>query len=177
MHASVIAYVARELPLIAGPRVCELGSYDVNGSVRPQVAVLKPSEYVGVDLRAGPGVDRVCDVCCGGMADRYGAFDIVIATETLEHVQSWPLFIRAMKRLARPGGHLILTARSPGFPPHDFPGDYWRFTEANMRAAFGDCAADVTTDAETPGVFVHAVKPDDWQDYETEWMDVAGPTS
>lgn len=176
MHASVLAYVARELPLIECASVCELGSYDVNGSVRPLVMVLKPSEYVGVDLRSGPGVDRVCDVCCGGMKDRYGEFDIVISTETLEHVQSWPLFIRAMKRLCKPGCHLILTARSPGFALHDFPGDYWRFTEANIREAFWDCAPSVATDPESPGVFVHAIKPTDWQDYEPTWIEAAGPS-
>ena len=75
----------------------EIGSYDVNGSVRPLVAVLKPREYIGVDLRPGPGVDVVCDACSGALADRYGRFDIVIATETLEHVQSWPRFVREMK--------------------------------------------------------------------------------
>lgn len=175
MHASVRDFIARELPLIQGPRVCELGSYDVNGSARPQVAVLKPVEYVGVDLRPGPGVDVVCDVCCGGLAGRYGAFDLVISTETLEHVQSWPLFVRAMKRLCKPGGHILLTARSPGFALHDFPGDYWRFTEDNMREAFADCEPHVEHDPEAPGVFMHAIKPINWQDYEAAWVQAESP--
>ena len=49
MHASVRAWIASQLPLVEGPHVCELGSLDVNGSVREQIAVLRPVEYVGAD--------------------------------------------------------------------------------------------------------------------------------
>lgn len=158
MHASVLAWIAAQLPLIEGPRVCELGSYDVNGTVRPLVAVLKPVEYVGVDIREGPGVDIAGDVCSGVVGDRHGQFDIVISTETLEHVQSWKLFVAEMKRLAKPGGHLLLTCRSPGFEQHDYPGDYWRFTREQIAEAFSDCnVVDLRDDPEAPGVFMHAV--------------------
>lgn len=157
MHASVRDWIAEQLPLIEGARVCELGSLDVNGSVRPLVAVLKPSEYVGVDIREGLGVDVVGDVCSGVVADRHGQFDIVISTETLEHVQSWQLFVAEMKRLSKPGGHLLLTCRSPGFPEHDYPGDYWRFTKEQIAEAFADCEiVDIRGDPEAPGVFLHA---------------------
>lgn len=174
MHASVRDWIAARLPLVEGPRVIELGSYDVNGSVRPLVAVLKPVEYVGVDLRAGPGVDIVGDLCSGFLRDRYGQFELVISTETLEHVQSWPLFVHEMKRLAKPGGQLLLTCRSPGFALHDYPGDYWRFTVDDLREAFADCELlSVDPDPESAGAFLHATKPLDWQDSGPRWATVS----
>lgn len=174
MHPSVRAWVAQRLPLIEGARVCELGSLDVNGSVREQLAVLKPSEYVGVDLRSGKGVDVVGDVCSGFLRDRYGQFDIVVSAETLEHVQSWPLFVREMKRLVKPGGHLLLTCRSPGFELHNHPGDYWRFTPEDLHQAFEDCTVlTAESDAESPGAFLHCTKPAEWTDAEPLWLTVS----
>ncbi|TXH59108.1 MAG: methyltransferase domain-containing protein [Desulfurellales bacterium] len=175
MHASVRAWVAQQLPLIAGPRVIELGSLDVNGTIRDQVAVLKPTEYVGVDLRGGAEVDVVCDVCSGFLRDYYGQFDFVISTETLEHVQSWPLFVHEMKRLATPGGHLLLTCRGPGFELHEYPGDYWRFTPDDLQQAFDDCeVVACEPDPRSPGAFVHAIKPQAWSDSGPKWLTVAG---
>jgi SAM-dependent methyltransferase len=163
MHASVRDWIAAQLPLIEGPRVIELGSLDVNGSVRPCVAVLKPAEYVGVDIRKGRGVDVVADVCTADLPSSHGQFDLVISVETLEHVQSWPLFVREMKRLCKPRGRMLMTCRSPGFALHDYPGDYWRFTVENIRAAFADCeVVDLREDPEAPGVFLHAVLPEGW---------------
>ena len=46
---------------IAHKRVVEVGSYVVNGSVRPLITALSPAEYIGVDFCAGPGVDVVCN--------------------------------------------------------------------------------------------------------------------
>lgn len=173
MHASVRDWIAARLPLIERPRVIELGSLDVNGSVRPLVGVLKPTEYVGVDLRPGPGVDVVGDVCSGFLSNRYGQFDIVVSTETLEHVQSWPLFVHEMKRLAKPGGHLLLTCRSPGFQLHDYPGDYWRFALDDLREAFTDCEVlTANNDPEASGAFLHATKPPGWIDNGPTWATV-----
>lgn len=174
MHASVRDWIASRLPLIEGARIIDLGSLDVNGSVRPLARVLKPSEYVGVDLRAGTGVDVVGDVCSGFLKDRYGQFDIVVSAETLEHVQTWPLFVHEMKRLAKPGGHLLLTCRSPGFELHNHPGDYWRFTVEDLQAAFADCdVRDVQNDSEASGAFMHARKPPDWIDSGPKWSTVS----
>lgn len=174
MHASVRDWIAAQLPLIEGPRVIELGSLDVNGSVRPLVGVLKPIEYIGVDLRAGIGVDIVGDVCSGFLKDRHGRFDIVISAETLEHVQTWPLFVHEIKRLAKPGGHLLLTCRSPGFALHNHPGDYWRFTVDDLSEAFSDCTVlTAFEDPESPGAFIHATKPDGWQDTGPRWANVS----
>jgi len=46
---------------VRGKSVIEVGSLDVNGTLRSIIAPLGPARYVGVDLEAGPGVDVVCD--------------------------------------------------------------------------------------------------------------------
>src|ERR1043165_8630284 len=99
---------------VEGKRVLEVGSLDVNGSVRGDVMALRPAEYVGVDLRPGPGVDLICDA--GDLVARFGddAFDVVISTELLEHARDWRRIVSNIKRVTRPGGLMIVSTRSYG---------------------------------------------------------------
>jgi SAM-dependent methyltransferase len=93
-------------------RVLEVGSRNLNGSVREVVAA---GEYHGIDLRAGPGVDEVAD------AATYTApepFDLVVCCEVLEHVPEWDLIVRAVARNLRPGGRAVITCAGPGRPEH-----------------------------------------------------------
>ena len=43
-----------------GKRVIEVGAYIVNSRLRAQVEALGPAEYLGTDMRRGPGVDLIC---------------------------------------------------------------------------------------------------------------------
>jgi len=55
---------------------------------------------------------------------------------------------------------LLLTTRSLGFPLHEYPGDYWRFSVLDMRCIFaGWVDVSVLNDGQVPGVFVVARKP------------------
>jgi SAM-dependent methyltransferase len=145
---------------VSARKVLEVGSLNVNGSLRRTVEDLGPSSYLGVDLVAGPGVDDVCDVL--SLRDRFGdeSFDVVISTEALEHIREWRGAISNMKRVLRPGGILLLTTRSRGFPYHGYPHDFWRFEPSDMEAIFGDFLIEIIqTDSWAPGVFVKCRKP------------------
>ena len=164
MHPSVLAFAQHYLTPdhITGARVLEVGAYNVNGSVRPYVETLIPQCYVGVDITEGPGVDVVAD--CEHLTGAVGGdWDVVICTEMLEHVQNWRTCMRELVAALAPCGYLLLTTRSPGFPYHGFPGDYWRFTRTDMRAIIDGLGLDVISiqdDApESPGVLVFARKP------------------
>ncbi|WP_198153016.1 methyltransferase domain-containing protein [Pseudofrankia sp. DC12] len=139
-------------------RILEVGSYDVNGSVRGIIATRSPSEYIGVDISPGPGVDVICDV--SGLADRFGesSFDVVITTEMLEHVRDWRGAVTNLKRVMRPGAELLLTTRSRGFQFHGYPADYWRFDLGDMSTIFSDLSIlELESDRpESPGVMVRA---------------------
>ena len=164
MHASVMEFArtAIEPEDVAGCRVLEVGARNVNGSLRGYVESLRPAEYVGVDMISGPGVDRVlpCEQLCANVGA--AAWDLVICTEMLEHAADWRACMIQMVRALKPGGLLLLTTRSPGFPRHGYPEDHWRFTTVSMGQiceALHLCASvEDDPDPAAPGVFVFARK-------------------
>jgi len=155
----VIAFGRRCLTtdVVAARDVVEVGAYDVNGSMRPHVEALGPRSYLGVDIVEGPGVDRVLDACDLVRTLGPGTADIVISTEMIEHVLDWHAVIQNLKGLVRPGGLLLLTTRSNGFPYHAWPHDYWRYELGDMQAIFDDMELlALEADPDAPGVYVFA---------------------
>jgi hypothetical protein len=65
-----------------GCKILDVGSMNVNGTLREFAP--KGSEYVGVDLTAGPGVDVVLTKP-GYLPFPRDSFDLVISTSSLEH--------------------------------------------------------------------------------------------
>jgi SAM-dependent methyltransferase len=118
MHPEAYAFIAAQaaaLPLEAAA-VLEIGSYDVNGSVRGLFAAAPI--YVGMDVRPGPGVDLV-----SAGADAPGdAFGVVVSTECIEHDPAPAATIGHAARALRPGGVLLLTCAGPGRAPHGMDG-------------------------------------------------------
>lgn len=160
-HVSCLGF-ATELTAsdVAGKRVLEVGSYDINGSVRDGIEMLGCTEYIGVDMRDGRGVDEVCDA--SNLVERFGpeSFDIIISTEMMEHVEDWRAAISNMKRVCKRGGLIMITTRSKGYPKHDYPGDFWRYEIKDMKTIFSDCdILKLEDDLQAPGVFVLVQKP------------------
>lgn len=167
------AYGALQGGEVAGKDVLEVGSLDVNGSVRPFVMARGPASYVGVDVVDGPGVDRVLDAV--DLAATFGpdSFDVVISTEMLEHAEDWQAAIANMVAVLRPGGVLVWTTRSPGFAYHH-PPDRWRYTQQAMAEILQRLLLEplvVMDDPEYPGVFCKARMPKPW--YGRELVDHA----
>lgn len=158
MNDSVFEWVGKQVAahgLRDVSPVLEVGSYDVNGTVRPH---FRAARYVGVDVIEGPGVDRV--VASTAFPFDTGFFETVVSTEMLEHAEFPAPVLWEIWRVLRPGGVLILTTRSEGFPPHN-PPDYHRFSIAQIRDLLiwtGFSVEVVDTDPEAPGVFVVARK-------------------
>lgn len=160
--------------LIGGKRVIEVGAYDVNGSLRSVIMPLEPVEYIGVDIEKGPGVDIVCNA--EELSERFGmgSFDVVIATEVVEHVRDWRKVISEIKKVCKPSGLILVTAPSCGFPYHGFPSDFWRYEVADMQRIFSDCdimkLENSPPDKAVPGAeaFLLARKPEDFHEKSLE---------
>ncbi len=104
-------------------RILDVGSMDVNGSLR---SVASPSdEYVGIDVAAGEGVDVVVEPSAEWPFpdDR---FDLVVSTSCMEHdMLFWQTFEKMLDVL-KPGGFLYLNVPANG-KYHAHPFDCWRF--------------------------------------------------
>jgi len=173
-HTSVLTWAASAIgpDLVTGQTVLEVGSYNVNGSVRPGIESHEPASYLGVDISEGPGVDLVADV--EALPDEFpDGFGLVVSTEMLEHVEDWRGAVRALVRLVAPGGHLALSTRSPGFPFHPYPIDMWRYPVplmAEILAVSGLKILSCVDDPEQAGVFAIARKPKAWREPK-KWLD------
>ena len=94
-------------------KIIEIGSYDVNGSVRN---LFPMTEYLGVDLIEGPGVDLVCE---GGKVDyESNTFDLSISCECFEHNPLWVDTFSNMYRLTKEGGLILITVATAGREEH-----------------------------------------------------------
>lgn len=164
-HSSCVIFAVTNLKEndVKGKKILEIGSYDVNGSVRKYFESFGPKCYYGVDITEGPCVDEICDA--ENVLDRFGpkSFDIVILTEVLEHVTNWQKVISSIKGICKDEGIILITTRSLGFPYHPTPLDVWRFSIENMRYIFSDFdIISLEIDNEYPGVFMKAKKPKDF---------------
>jgi SAM-dependent methyltransferase len=158
---------------VAGKRVLEVGSYDVDGILRGLIESWSPAQYIGVDIKEGPGVDLVCDA--EELLDKFPAenFDVVFAVEVLEHVINPKTVISNMKRLCKRNGIILLTTRSKGYPFHPSPYDFWRYEPSDMESFFSDCEIiDLEKDFDSPGVFVKVKKPDDFAENDLSKLEL-----
>lgn len=122
-------------------RVLEVGSRNVNGSVRPLFQGV--ASYTGVDFIDGPGVDMVLDAHHLTSAFSAGSFDVVVSTETLEHDSAFWTSVEMMGNVLRSGGFLLLTARGNGFWIHGYPHDYYRFLPESFPPLLAYAGCDV----------------------------------
>ncbi|NLV08378.1 methyltransferase domain-containing protein [Halomicrobium mukohataei] len=162
MHTSVAIFVAKALTEseIEGCRILEVGSRNINGSVRPIIESRNPQNYTGVDMVDGKGVDEVVDAT--NIVEEFGenSFDVVVSTEMLEHAKNWKNTINNIKRVCENEGVIVLTTRSKGFKFHGYPNDYWRYEVGDMKEIFKDHKIELLeSDPESPGVFIKASKP------------------
>jgi SAM-dependent methyltransferase len=112
-------------------KVLEVGSLDINGSIR---LFFENCDYLGVDLGEGRGVDMVAKGEELDFPD--GAFDTTASCECFEHNEKWAKTFQNMVRMTRPGGLVFFTCATTGRPEHGtrrttpqdapFCGDYYR---------------------------------------------------
>ncbi|SIO66212.1 Methyltransferase domain-containing protein [Singulisphaera sp. GP187] len=125
-----------------GP-VYEFGSYQVEGQLdyADLRSMFPGREYVGCDMRPGPGVDRVEDVSAISLGDETAG--TILCIETFEHVFEVRRAFDEVFRVLKPGGLFVIT--SPlNFRIHGYPDDYWRMTPNCLRRMMSPYAARLT---------------------------------
>lgn len=159
-NEACVLFVARYLDrsAVENRSVVELGAGGVG--LRPLLRAWSPRRYVGVDIAPGPNIDVVSRAEDLLEVLPAGEFDVVLSTEMLEHVLDWRKVVSNIKALCAPGGRVVLTTRSAGYPYHGAPWDFWRYEVADMRDIFADFTIQaVESDAQEPGVFLSASRP------------------
>ena len=94
-------------------RILEIGSYNVNGSIRP---FFPRSTYLGVDIIAGPDVDVVCPG--EEVADLDETYDLTVSCECFEHNPKWCETFLNMHRMTKAGGIVLFTCATTGRLEH-----------------------------------------------------------
>ena len=126
-----VRIVADSLPT-RGP-IYEFGSLQVPG--QEGFADLRPffpsKEYVGCDMRAGTGVDKMLNLHNIDLpSERVGT---ALCLDTLEHVEYPHVALKEIHRILHPDGIAVISSVMK-FEIHDFPNDYWRFTPEGFKS-------------------------------------------
>lgn len=95
-------------------RVLDIGAH--SGLCGSAASLFADCYYTGLDARPGPNVDVVC------LAHQYQPeqlYDVVICCSTLEHDPFWAQTVTHIPSLLKPGGTLIMTFPTIGWPEHE----------------------------------------------------------
>ena len=120
---------------------CEGIVLDVGCGAQPYRSLVSPQgKYIGIDTADAKslfGYEIPDTIHFQG--NRWpldnASVDIVLCTETMEHVADTRQFVSEIARVLRPGGELILTVPFSA-RYHFIPHDYWRFTPASLKQIF-----------------------------------------
>lgn len=128
-----LTYLQRHVASVQGP-VLEVGSKDY-GSTSTFRGVYTASEYIGVDMAPGKGVDAVVDLVEGIGALPPAHFELIICCSVMEHVRRPWVFAENLARLVRPGGRIYISVPWV-WRYHAYPDDYFRFSWRGIAELF-----------------------------------------
>jgi SAM-dependent methyltransferase len=113
----IVLDVVRSLPLPSRPRIldagCGSGRNLVELSGFGTVVGLEPSPR-GAEVARARGVGEVVVAGIGAMPFEDSSFDLITCLDVLEHIEDDLGALRELRRVARPGGILLITA--PAYP-------------------------------------------------------------
>jgi len=125
-----VTLVSDSLPL--EEPIYEFGSFQY--PEQEEFADLRPifpnKEYIGCDMREGPGVDRIQNLHHLDIPDE--SVETVLCLDTLEHVEYPHTALKELHRILKSNGIAIFTSVMD-CTIHG-PPDYWRFTPEGLRS-------------------------------------------
>jgi SAM-dependent methyltransferase len=94
-------------------KVLDIGSFDVCGT---ESSWFENSDFIGLDIGPGPGVDVVCPAQDYDAPDN--TFDTIISCECWEHNPYYEESIQNAVRMLKPGGLFVFTCATTGRAVH-----------------------------------------------------------
>lgn len=118
-----------------GMKILEIGARDRSGVSNRERYIPENMDYVGADIKEGPGVDIVCDAHELSRHVPHNHFDCVFSLNTFEHLlMPWKAALE-INRVLKPGGKVMIFTHH-AFPLHDIPWDFWRFSDTAWHGIF-----------------------------------------
>jgi len=124
-----------------GMRVLEMGSLNVNGTIRD--LFIEP-EYTGVDVIAGRGVDVIGTFHEIDFADK--RFDVVCSANALEHDMHFDKTLPRMYELLVPGGLMFISACYKFAEHGTVKCNPWASGTAQLEGEWADYYKNITPD-------------------------------
>jgi SAM-dependent methyltransferase len=132
-------------------------------------------EYVGLDVQAGPDVDRVGDL--HALPPEWSDyFDAFVAVAVFEHLERPWIAAREVARVLKPGGRFFISTHQC-YPIHGYPSDFFRFSKEALRLILED--AGLVVDAcdyehrcliQPPHNVIKTWRMQHWNKYEPAYL-------
>jgi SAM-dependent methyltransferase len=132
--------------------IVEFGSMQVKeGQPNDLRPLFRGRQFIGTDMRAGAGVDRIEDLRELRFAD--GEVGTALCLDTLEHCADPIAAARELSRVVTGDGGVCIISSVMLIGIHAYPNDYWRFTPEGFRVLlerFDDVDVAAWGDPEAP---------------------------
>lgn len=115
--------------------ILEFGSGDKNLSVSANKIFFHAKSFTQTDINPDFG-HEVLDVRDVSNLEN-NKYDLVLCCNVIEHVYENNEIALNLKKLVKKNGYLLVSVPFI-YPLHDEPGDFWRYTEHNLKKMFKD---------------------------------------
>lgn len=105
---------------------------DLGCGYKPFKKFFPSDEYIGVDIDKASHADIILDLNTQKLPFDNDYFDIVIISETLEHLYNIKFVIDEVRRVVKKNGYIFISTPFL-FPEHGHPFDFFRYTEYFYR--------------------------------------------
>jgi SAM-dependent methyltransferase len=92
--------------------------------------------YIGMDIHPSPTVDIVGDVHELSSLVGAASLDAIYSISVFEHLERPWIVAEEMNRALRPGG-VVFHSTVHSWPIHEYPNDFWRFSDEGLKVLFG----------------------------------------
>lgn len=130
-------------------KILEVGSWQEKNQeeMADMRTLFDESEYLGIDMRPGTGVDRVINAEELPFADK--SFDVVLCLEVLEHAEKPWVVADEIQRVVKNNG-IVVASSLQSFPIHAYPSDYFRYTPFGMASLFNQLKSRLVFTIDVP---------------------------